>query len=282
MKRFRLWINVMLLVAASLGVSASAQQRATTFAGFKARMSAAEFEAASVRKNTSGDGRGEWPQVMPGGRFKATNMSLVHLIMYSYDVREFQLRGVTDLMRRDRFDVVATSGAATHEADIWMMVRNLLARRFKLSLRIERQDAPAQALVFARNDNTVGPNLRKLPPGVDCETAKKDTSWMKPFLPLLAGGALGWNMTNTCGPMSEVARLFEYYFMKPVIDQTGLEGDWMARLFYANDRNPAAPLDSNIPTLGTALREQWGLKTQETRAPLDIIFIESVQPLIEN
>jgi uncharacterized protein (TIGR03435 family) len=279
-------MSVLLLVAGSLGASASAQQRAATFAGYKARISSVEFEAASVRKSAPGiNVPVEWPQVQPGGRFIATNVSLVNLILRSYDVRDFQLRGVTDPVRRERYDIVATSGTGTtHEADVWMMVRNLLAQRFKLSLRIEQQDVTAQALVFARNDKSVGPNLKPLPPGVDCPTAKMDITWHDPNIvpPRAAPGTATRIMHNNCGPMSAIAAGFESYLLTPVIDGTGLQGEWMARLWYTRDRNASLPLDPNVPTLGTALREQWGLKIQETRAPMDFITIESVQPLIEN
>jgi uncharacterized protein (TIGR03435 family) len=277
---------VILLVVGSLGASASAQQPANTFLGFKARISSAEFEAASIRKSDSKLSVAvAVPQVQPGGRFIATNVTLVNLIMRAYDVREFQLGGVTDSMRRERYDIVATAGGTAHEADVWMMVRNLLAQRFRLSLRIERRDVPGQALVFARNDKTVGPNLMRLTPGVDCKTAMANpTLHIPPKIvpPNSTPGTAPRFQSVPCGPMSVVAAGLESYFLAPVIDQTGLEGEWVGRLYWTNDRNATAPLDPNIPTLGTALREQWGLKTQETRAPLEVITIESVQPLIEN
>jgi uncharacterized protein (TIGR03435 family) len=66
-----------------------------------------------------------------------------------------------------------------------------------------------------------------------------------------------------------------------VIDKTGLSGDWFWYLVFAAQRpNPNAAVNPDLPSYPTALREQLGLKLQSSRGPVDVIVIESIQPLI--
>lgn len=46
--------------------------------------------------------------------------------------------------------------------------------------------------------------------------------------------------------------------------------------------NAAAPPDFFGPSLLTAVREQWGLKLEPAKGPLNVIVVESAQPPTEN
>jgi len=63
----------------------------------------AQFEVASVKANTSGDGKVAI-QMLPGGRFIATNATLRQLIRNAYQLQEFQITGGPSWLDRDRFD----------------------------------------------------------------------------------------------------------------------------------------------------------------------------------
>jgi uncharacterized protein (TIGR03435 family) len=60
-----------------------------------------------------------------------------------------------------------------------------------------------------------------------------------------------------------------------VVDRTGLQGSYGFTLKFAGP-NAVTP-DPERPDLVTALREQLGLKLEATRAPLDVIVIDSVE-----
>jgi uncharacterized protein (TIGR03435 family) len=64
------------------------------------------FEVASVKANTSGDGK-VLIQMQPGGRFVATNVTLQQLIRNAYQLQDFQVTGGPSWIGRDRFDIVA-------------------------------------------------------------------------------------------------------------------------------------------------------------------------------
>jgi uncharacterized protein (TIGR03435 family) len=71
-----------------------------------------------------------------------------------------------------------------------------------------------------------------------------------------------------------------------VVDRTGLTGNWDADLTFALDQNRAtppgvdspAPPDPNAPSIFTAVQEQLGLKLESTKAPVDVLAIDQVEP----
>lgn len=62
---------------------------------------------------------------------------------------------------------------------------------------------------------------------------------------------------------------------RPVVDRTGLQGNYGFALKFAPVG--AANADADRPELVTALREQLGLKLESTRAPIEVIVIDSVE-----
>jgi uncharacterized protein (TIGR03435 family) len=84
-------------IAAGIGVVA---------AQFPARR---EFEVASIRPNNSGPPKMYInPFVLaPGGRFTATNVTLVDVIVMAYQTRRIQMQGGPAWIDSDRFDIVA-------------------------------------------------------------------------------------------------------------------------------------------------------------------------------
>ena len=57
----------------------------------------------------------------------------------------------------------------------------------------------------------------------------------------------------------------------PVLDKTGLAGRFDFDLTWSAD------LDSNLPDLFTALRDQLGLKLVTVKAPVEVIVIDHVE-----
>src|ERR1700730_10541459 len=123
------------------------------------------FEAASVKPNTSGDARVILvPQ--PGGRLTGTNVTAAMLIRFAYDLPDFQVLGGPTWLNSDRFDVLAKAeGDPSVDQKRWM-VRRLLAERFRLTAHTETRALPIYALVMARRDGRMGPQLR--PTEADC------------------------------------------------------------------------------------------------------------------
>ena len=146
---------------------------------------AASFEAASVKPNTSGE-RNTSVRRLPGGRFTATNVPVAFLVQLAHQLQPFQMQGAPDWLRSDRFDVVAKMEGdpapppvGSSEPDqMTLALQALLADRFKLVAHWETQELPIYALVLARADRTLGPNIR--PAAVDCTAAAAASATGRP------------------------------------------------------------------------------------------------------
>ena len=88
-------------------------------------------------------------------------------------------------------------------------------------------------------------------------------------------------------PMSQAAGMMVGQAGRPVVDRTGLTGNWQFLMTFAQERPVGAPApppgeqlpppDPNAPSFFTALQEQLGLKLESTKAPFDVTVIDSAE-----
>jgi acetamidase/formamidase len=121
------------------------------------------FEVAAVKSNVSGDAK-VVIQMLPGGRFTATNATLRQLIRNAYQLQEFQITGGPAWLDRDRFDIVAKAdGAGPDNPGLERKARAMglppvdpegsslfTAVREQLGLRLDSQKGPVDVLVIDR------------------------------------------------------------------------------------------------------------------------------------
>jgi len=264
--------------------------------------STATFEVTSVKANKSGDGR-VMIAMPPTGRYTATNVPLAILIRQSYNLQPFQVIGAPDWTTSDRFDIVAKPPDGFSPDQLRPMVRALLADRFKLKAHMETREMPIYALVLAKSDGKLGPNLK---------TAKTDCAALargrrgggpppappQPGQPMDCGFMIGNGNMNAGGmPMAELARSLAGFVNRIVIDKTGLTGNYDFQLTYTPEGRggilglpPGAPPlgadapagDPNSPSLFTALQEQLGLKLDSQKGPVEVLVIDSVEQPTED
>ena len=93
--------------------------------------------------------------------------------------------------------------------------------------------------------------------------------------------------------MAEFANQLGQSAQRVVIDKTGLTGHYDIQLTYTPtaDQLPLVPpppgvelppIDPDGPSLFTALQEQLGLKLESSRAPVDVVVIDSIERPTEN
>ena len=130
------------------------------------------FEVASIRP--TGDSRArEDADVQPSGRLVVTNTTLLILIKDFFDVERHELvsgERLPSWVGSERWDIVAKGPPITDlgaQLPLYRrMMQNLLIERFKLVTRREMRAIPIYALVFARADRRLGPQMR--PTSADC------------------------------------------------------------------------------------------------------------------
>jgi uncharacterized protein (TIGR03435 family) len=268
-----------------LGPSLAAQQETA----------APQFEVASVKPNKSGDNR-VMIGIQPGGRVNASNVALRMLLRQAFNVQDFQIVGGPDWIGTDRFDVIAKApegdGGEISQDRLRLMLRALLVERFKLAFHNETRDVPIYALVKARPDGKLGPNLA--PAAVDCTARGRRGGGPPPAPPqpgqkMECGFMIGFGRMNVGGmPIGQLAQALSQQLGRVVLDKTELAGAYDFELTYAPEAlggGPGGPLvngapppgDPNAPTLPTALQEQLGLKLDSQRGPVDVVVIDRVE-----
>lgn len=241
------------------------------------------FEVASIKRRTvpgpTAVTQGQGPG--PGGAFNRINTTLLPVILFAYDMRDYQLVGGPDWMRTDRFDILARAGREVSTSDLRLMVRSLLEDRFKLVAHREQREMPIYTLVPARSDGRLGPGLKRSDD--ECKRLLQRPS----NVPVGAATSIG------CGQAADLANMASRMMGAPVIDKTGLVGRFEHFLYYSRDGirpfglpstvpsdGPAA--DPSLPSFQTALQDHLGLKLESTRGLVDVLVIDSVQLPTEN
>ena len=70
---------------------------------------------------------------------------------------------------------------------------------------------------------------------------------------------------------------------RPVVDQTALTGAFDVDLTCLQDNAAIDPSNApNLPSLTSALREQLGLRLESTRALIEVLVIDRIQPPTSN
>lgn len=112
-----------------------------------------------MKPNRSGQpGLGAPGDGAANGRYRVTNVPLRGLMREAFQRwQDDEIMGGPSWLDTDRWDIVAKVDSPT--AAIWPRVRTLLADRFKLVTHHETRELPMYALVVARRDGRLGPNL---------------------------------------------------------------------------------------------------------------------------
>ena len=93
-------------------------------------------------------------------------------------------------------------------------------------------------------------------------------------------------MSSRAVTMDALASMLAYSVERPIVNETGLAGEFDVDLTYSPDlgasASPAAPPASNAPSLFTALEEQLGLKLESARGPVYVVVLDRVERPAEN
>jgi bla regulator protein blaR1 len=279
-----------------------------------ATQSLPQFEVASIKPNKSAENR-VMLGIQPGGRFTATNVTLRMLIRNAYQLQEFQITGGPSWIADDRFDIVAKAESGDGIGDPFraepngqpsrgqLMIRALLAERFKLVVHNEDKEMPIYALVLARSDGKLGPKLKVSE--TDCAAMMaaargRGRGLMPPPGPPQAGAPMQCgirigpgNMAVGGSPMTQIATSLAMFAGRIVVNKAGLAGNYDFMLSWTPDQMPGAgqrppgapeppPIDPNGPSLFTAVQEQLGLKLDSQRGPVAMLVIDRAERPTEN
>ena len=251
------------------------------------------FEVASIKENVSASDNAS-VRAQPGGRVSVSNNSLRNIIRNAYNVQNYQIVGGPDWINTVRWDITAKAPDDAPPQQLLLMLRTLLADRYKLVVRHEAREVPIYALVLARTEGALGAQVRAS--SVDCAAlfaAAKAKGEVPPPTtngrPTCGTRVTRGNMMTTGIAMTDLARNLAPFAGRPVVDKTGLSGVYDLDLTWTPEQGPgpdgtvsqAAPSSDGV-SLFTAVQEQLGLKLDAQRGPVDVLVIESAQRPVED
>jgi len=274
----RNWTGLVLAGAMGLGVSATGQTAAAPVAPGAvaaqpdAPAKAIEFDAVSVRQNKT-DSNVSYDKTPKDG-YSVEHFPLWMIISSAYGIRWDLISGGPSWTQSTFYDIVAKVAGEDVEAYRKLskkqkeaMVQAILADRFKLKVHIETKEMPGYELVVAKD----GPKLK--------DSTDKRESY----------GANYNDITTDGMKMPTLAKLLSQQLQRTVTDKTGLTGMYKFRLKWARDQATRGPAADGEPTqaidpgpsLFTAL-EEFGLKLNTTKGPVDTLVIDHVEQPSEN
>ena len=144
------------IVSASLVVFTCCAAWAQTAENSPAFEVASVKPAAPITGNFIRVGMRGGPGSSDPGQITYNNVTVKDVVMNAYGVKRFQISG-PGWLDSERYDIVAKLPRGATKAEFMVMLQNLLAERFKLTLHREKKDLPMYALVVGKN----GPKLKE-------------------------------------------------------------------------------------------------------------------------
>jgi uncharacterized protein (TIGR03435 family) len=223
---------------------------------------APKFEVASIKPSNAASG--STSGIHTGhGRLDAQNVTVKRCIMGAWGIGPHQIFGGPDWLDSDRFEISAKADQPVDtDAALMLMLRDLLAERFKLIVHQESKTVPAYVLEVTRS----GPKLEKAPDGESgTNTISNNT-----------GITIDAHHTD----MDAFARILARSVDLPVVNHTGLEGIFNFKVTWTPER--AATRGAEGPSLFTALQEQLGLRLRAEKTPVPVLVIDRLEKPTEN
>jgi uncharacterized protein (TIGR03435 family) len=218
-----------------------------------------EFEVTSVKRNLSDSG---WQGIDTSpGRIRADSVTLLRCIRDAYDMGSHQVIGGPDWINTDRWEILARADHPVDDDDVLMlMLRQLLADRFKLAIHRETRTLPAYVLEVAKN----GPKMQRAEPG-DSDTDMHGGR----------GGPATLEAKKT--DMNRLAELLGWRADRMVVNRTGLDSTFNFTLHWAPDNVSDPKSGADDVSLFTAVGEQLGLRLRAARVPVEVLVIDHAE-----
>ncbi len=225
------------------------------------------FDVATIRESKP-DSQGGIKALPGGNGYTAHNVPVKLMISLMYKIPMRQIKGGPEWLNGAHYDVEAKVDGQYNLDDLHGMYQNLLADRFGLKFHMESREGPVYLMTVEKGGTKMRVNETaqdfKIPldytgiGAVECKRVGMEYfSWW-----------LGQQLDRT---------------QRPVLDRTGLKGNWDFELKFL----PELPVDfpkenlpqevQDRPSLPDAVREQLGLRLTADKGPVPYMVIDSVE-----
>jgi uncharacterized protein (TIGR03435 family) len=259
-----------------------------------------EFEVASIRPSGSTpQGQVNVGVHIDGAQVGVASMTLRDYLGIAFRTKISNVFG-PDWIASDRFDISATIPAGNKTAQIPEMFQSLLAERFHLKYHREKRDFPVYALVVGKGEL----KLKEVPPdgdnGKTSEPINASGGGSAAGVSVNLGNGSSWSFVPNRFEakklsMDEFAANLERFADRPIVDMTGLKGQYdLAFDINPEDYRPmlirsAISAGATLPPQALQLLDgtssaglsdalqQVGLRLEARKAPLDVIVVDEAQ-----
>ena len=200
----------------------------------------------------------------PGGRFRASATTVKVLLEWAYAIQPSEHSGGPSWIADACYDVVAKAEGNATDDQIKLMLRTLLADRFKLVLHRERKELSAYVI-------SAGKTAPKLFPPKDDET----NSVRFAAQPVPDQKTVSYRIFFTRFTLNQLCDLFSRQMDSIVVNGTSLNGEYDFTLELTPDESQPNPADPAL--LIAAMREQLGLTLKSQKTPVDVLVIDSAE-----
>jgi uncharacterized protein (TIGR03435 family) len=227
------------------------------------------FEIADVHAGAHVRNRSVQGGVLREGRYEIRRATMLDLIKTAYGVDSDTVVGGPSWLEWDRFDVSAKAPANTSPQTVKLMVRGLLADRFKLV--VHRDTRPIQGFVLSTGKGK--PKMKEADPSGDSGCQFQPQPPARPgFDPPVVVSCRNVTMAEFAVTLRG---LDSRYLTGPLADQTELRGGWDLDLRWTDKRNlPYAGGDG--VTIFDAVDRQLGLKLEPGKVPMPVLVVDRV------
>jgi uncharacterized protein (TIGR03435 family) len=238
------------------------------------------FQVASIKPNTSD--HGVFRMMFTPDGFSATSVTLQMLIRTAYDVQEEQISGAPSWFASENYDIEAKMDSsvadelsklseAQRNIERRRMLQGLLTDRFKLTFHRETKELGVYSLVITKD----GSRLQRANPGDTYPNGFKGPdggSGAGMFrMGTYAGGAgelAGQGLPIASQERPSLVGLLTEQLGRPVLDKTGLVGDYDFTLKWGPKENG--------DSIFNVVQEQLGLKLESQEGPVEVLVIDHV------
>jgi uncharacterized protein (TIGR03435 family) len=248
------------------------------------------FVASDVHVSAKTQLQAMRPPSTRGERYEVKNATMVDLIGLAYSTNTTKILGGPSWLEMDRFDVIAKQPPQTPPDTQRLMLRSLLAERFKLVVREDTRPMPIYALTVGKKpqlkeadgsgDTGCKPQSSASAPGEGTiRLGMPGPNGGAPVLLTLANGMIEYSCRNmTMAAFADGLRgmLGTNLGVNPILEQTGLSGIWNFDFRYSIGLAlPFGPTGERV-TVSDAVEKQLGLKLEEKQVPTPVLVVESV------
>jgi len=205
-----------------------------------------------------------------GDRYVLRQATMVDLVSTAYGLDASDVQGGPIWLETDRFDVIAKASPTTSPATLKLMLRSLLADRFKLVTHTGSAPMPAFVL-------TAGKGPAKMRQAED--SGEADCKYQEPPQSPAPGTVPSIVFSCHHTTMEEFAKnVHEWaggYLTDPVVDATGLKGSWDFDIKWT-PRQLLQKAGADGISIFDAVDKELGLKLERQTAPRPVLLVDSV------